>query len=234
MIYNLLGLFLKHHKLVCYRYDILVSQNYNEHDTTFKKLNFSWNVDLSTTYDTSDFGVEQIKENKEIWNNVLEGRDYFYHVQRTPDTNYHHYYRLTSWDLLLFDENFTLTYDICKYLKSEKVLIGGDYILEDGHFMTKDVQTHEINGLVLFQHKEVLNDIELNHIMEDKEMVDFIFENHFHTEYYSCKCWRINDKRVKHYSYLPQGTGLIDRIIIAFFENFSYNDFKTIVSDITK
>lgn len=108
---------------------------------------------------TYDFSIDLIKTNIDLWNQDLY--EYFEHMQRTPDTNYSYYNRVTTWDILFKQETILLTYDLCKYLMNINVKIGGYYVIEDVSYIGENVPGFYVNALSLFQFKSVLNKSEL-------------------------------------------------------------------------
>ncbi len=178
-------------------------QNYCE------KQGFEGLKNLPYTY---DFSIELIKENILLWNK--QSFEYFSYMRRTPDTNYHYYKRVTTWDMLSMQESILLTYDLCKFLISLDVVVGGSYILEDGHYHTDDVPNYSINALKLFQSRNVVNNEEFIKIIHDKEIIEFLFAN--------------ADLRACSENYY-----IIDKLIIDFFKDFPFEKFEalTILKD---
>lgn len=195
---------------------LLIEQNKNLRDVVSsdfcKKL---WqggeNSNLPYTY---DFSVDLIKKNLLLWNK--QSFEYFHHMQRTPDTNYHHYKRVTTWDVLAKQETILLTYDLCKFLISLDVVIGGSYVLEDGNYHTDDIPNHPVNALKLFRFRDVMNNEEFEKIAHDKEIVNFLFANaeppRWGQDYYIVG-------------------NIVDKLIINFFKDFSFEEFKEIAAE---
>lgn len=158
-----------------------------------------------------DFSIDLIKKNLLLWNKQYS--EYFDHMQRTPDTNYHYYKRVTTWDMLAKQKTILLTYDLCKFLISLDVVIGGSYVLEDGHYHTDDIPNHPINALKLFRFKDIINSEEFEKIVHDREIINFLFANaeppKWGQDYYIVG-------------------NIIDKLIINFFKDFSFEEFKEI------
>ncbi|MBD1428809.1 hypothetical protein [Sphingobacterium litopenaei] len=161
---------------------------------------------------TYDFSVDLIKDSYESWNQ--QSYEYYSGMSRRPDTNYHYYKRVTAWDILCRQESILLTYDICKYLMSIEVKIGGSYTLEDGHYHTDDVPNHFVNGLQLFRYCSVKNEEELVKILNDSELIDFLLSNTMHNK---------TDFKNRDTNY-----SIVDRIILDFFKDFPFENFKKI------
>ena len=168
----------------------LILQNANltkSLDTFFLKILYQGGTTLPYPYKcpkiridsvfTYDFSVNSIKKHIAEWNEQI--CEYFDHMQRTPDTNYHYYKRVTTWDVLGEQETILLTYDLCRYLMHKNVKIGGGVILADGHCITNDMPNDcdvtVINGLSLFQERKV-KDGEIDKILDDFELVEFFFK----------------------------------------------------------
>lgn len=162
---------------------------------------------------TYDFSVDLIKENIDSWNQ--QSYEYFNCSSRTPDTNYYYYKRVTAWDILSRQETILLTYDTCKYLMSIEVKIGGSYTLEDNSYHTDDIPNRFINGLKLFQSCSVKDEDELVKILNDTELVGFLLSNAVIGE----TCIKVSNK----------GDSIVDRIILDFFKDFSFENFEKLV-----
>lgn len=160
---------------------------------------------------TYDFSVQLIKKNISSWNK--QSYEYFSRMKRTPDTNYHYYRRVTAWDILSKQESILLTYDLCKYLMSIDVFVGGSYVLEDGHFHSDDKPNYPINALKLFRFRDILNDDEFIKITQDENIIEFLFANA------DPPIWR---------DYYVAGN-IIDKLIMNFFKDFSFEKFKEII-----
>lgn len=168
---------------------------------------------------TYDFSVELIKENLVSWNK--QSFEYFNGMNRTSDTNYHYYIRITAWDLLSKQESILLTYGLCKFLISLDVVIGGAYILEDDRNLCGDNQNHSINALKLFRLHDVMDNSEFIKITQDKEIIEYLF---------ACANEPIDMK----YYYLKDHCivgHFIDKLIIDFFKDFSFEKFKAIATE---
>lgn len=159
-----------------------------------------------------DFSKSIIKKKKTIWGKT--SFEYFNGMQRTPDTNYHYYKTITTWDMLSKQETILLTYDLCKYLKTINVRVGGTYVLEDGYYYSHKMSSKNhshINGLVLFRDREVLNDEEYEKIINDEELVEFLLANasppKWGQEYYIVGA-------------------IIDKLIMNFFRRRSFDKFR--------
>ena len=155
-----------------------------------------------------DFSVELIRNNIDNLNKQVY--EYFIDMHRRPDTNYCYYKRVTGWDMLAKQESVLLTYDICRYLMSINIKTGGSYTLEDDNYLTDDIPNYDINGLKLFQFRDVKDEKEFNKIADDTELIEFFLENR--------DCF-VSDKRIN----------IIDKIILEFFKDFSFEKFKDIV-----
>ena len=132
-------------------------------------------------------------------------------MQRTPDTNYHYYKKMTLWDLLSRQESILLTYDLCKYLMSIDVQIGGSYTLEDGHYRAEEKDNFNINALLLFRFRDVADEKELLRIARDINMLDFLFAN-------------AESPTLYREDYIVGN--IIDKLIMIFFEDFPFDKFK--------
>lgn len=172
------------------------------------KHGFEGLKDLPYTY---DFSKSLIKKNRSRWNKT--SFEYFDHMQRTPDTNYHYYKKVTTWDMLSKQETILLTYDLCKYLKSINVAIGGTYVLEDGHYYSHAMSSNNttINGLILFRNINILNNEEYEKIINDADIVEFLLAN--------------ADPPKWGQKYYIVGT-IIDKLITIFFKRRSFDRFK--------
>lgn len=165
-------------------------------------------IDSVFTYEFSICNIEKrIKE----WNELIG--EYFDHMQRTPDTNYHYYKRVTTWDVLGEQETILLTYDLCRYLMHRNVKIGGGYILEDGHYMTNDIDTISVNGLSLFQERKMKNG-EIDKILDDFELIEFFF--------------RIAEFK-RGYSYY-KANEIIDVLISRFFAKYPFDEYRKLLN----
>lgn len=176
------------------------------------KFRLKWDSDESDFINlpyTYDFSIDLIKKEYEIFNGQCF--EFFSHNHRTSDTNYHRYKRITPWNVMSNQESVLLTYDLCKYLMSIEVMVGGSYTLEDGTYRTDDIPDHLENGLKLFQFRDVLNDEELIKISYDEDIIEFLFQNaelpKWGRDYY------VTAK-------------IIDKLILKFFEDFSFEKFK--------
>ena len=157
---------------------------------------------------TYNISVELIKKHIDSWNEQLY--EYHDHMQRTPDVNYHFYKRITMWNILSEEGTFLLTYDLCKYLISIDVIIGGSYTIEDRDFLTEDIPNYPINALKLFSNRDVLNDEEFDKIIHDESIIDFLLTN-----------------STKTYDNKNYVTGvIIDKLILKFFSDFPFEKFQ--------
>jgi len=164
--------------------------------------------DLPYTY---NFSKELIEQHIDSWNH----QSYEYHsgMQRTPDTNYHYHNRLTVWDVLSNEKTLLLTYELYKYLMSIDVMVGGYYIIEDRDYLATDIPNHPTNALKLFRFREIINDEEFNKIINDEAIIDFLLTN-------------ASEKYDKKYE-----TGIvIDKLIMKFFKDFSFEKFQELVT----
>ncbi len=159
---------------------------------------------------TYDFSIELIKKNILSWNK--QSFEYFSGMKRTSDINYHYYKRITAWDMLSMQDSILLTYDLCKFLISLDVVVGGSYVLEDDSYHTDDVPNHPINALKLFQIRNVTNNEEFVKIVHDKVILEFLFANVVIPPY-------------------PQNHYIIDKLIINFFEDFSFKEFEYMATE---
>lgn len=155
---------------------------------------------------TCDFSKNLIKKSRSRWNKT--SFEYFSHMQRTSDTNYHYYKIVTTWDLLSKQETILLTYDLCKYLRSINVVIGGTYVLEDGHYYSQAMSSNNttVNGLILFRNRDVLNNEEYEKIINDVDIVEFLLANADPSNYIA--------------------GSIIDKLIMTFFKRRSFDRFK--------
>lgn len=160
---------------------------------------------------TYDFSIDLIKNNIESWNK--QSFEFFSHMQRTPDTTYFKYKRLTAWDILSEQETLLLDYGLCRFLMAINVVIGGSYVMEDGHYHTDDVPNHSINALILFRFRSVRNKTELEKIFSDEDIIEFLLKN--------------ADKPSWGQPYYITGN-IIDSLIQVFFENFPFDKFKSV------
>lgn len=144
------------------------------------------------------------------WNK--QSFEYFSGMKRTSDINYHYYKRITAWDMLSMQDSILLTYDLCKFLISLDVVVGGSYVLEDDSYHTDDVPNHPINALKLFQIRNVTNNEEFVKIVHDKVILEFLFANVVIPPY-------------------PQNHYIIDKLIINFFEDFSFKEFEYMATE---
>lgn len=165
--------------------------------------------DLGRLPYTYDFSIELIQQNILLWNKQCI--EYYSHMQRTPDTNYHYYKKMTLWDLLSRQESILLTYDLCKYLMSIDVQIGGSYTLEDGHYRAEEKDNFNINALLLFRFRDVADEKELLRIARDINMLDFLFAN-------------AESPTLYREDYIVGN--IIDKLIMIFFEDFPFDKFK--------
>lgn len=108
-------------------------------------------------------------------------------------------------------ESILLTYDLCKFLLSLDVVVGGSYILEDGHYHTDDIPNYSIKALKLFQSKNIVNNEEFIKIIHDKEIIEFLFAN--------------TDMRAWSENYY-----IIDKLIIDFFKDFPFEKFVSLTT----
>lgn len=192
---------------------LLIEQNKKLRDTIsldFCKKLWQGGANSKLPY-TYDFSIDLIKKNLLLYNK--QSSEYFDHMQRTPDTNYHYYKRVTTWDMLAEQKTILLTYDLCKFLISLDVIVGGSYVLEDGHYHTDDIPNHPINALKLFRFKDAMNSEEFEKIAHDKEIINFLFANaeppQWGQDYYIVG-------------------NIIDKLIINFFKDFPFEEFKEI------
>lgn len=162
---------------------------------------------------TYDFSVELIKQNILSWNK--QSYEYFSHMRRTPDTNYHFYYRVTAWDILSKQESILLTYDLCKYLMSIDIVIGGSYVLEDSCYHTDDVPNYSENALKVFSLRDVYDNNEFIKISQDESLVEFFLAN--------AKPISWDKSRYVVNSF-------IDKLIVNFFKDFSFEKFQDIIT----
>ena len=178
----------------CYTYYNTYFGSYGQH---FK--------DLPSTY---DFSKELIEQYLNSWNQ--QSYEYFDYMQRTPDTNYKYYNRLTVWDILSNEKTLLLTYDLCKYLMSINVMVGGYYIIEDRDYLAEDVPNYLMNALKLFRFRDIINDEEFDKIIHDESIIDFLLTN-----------------STKTYDNKNYVTGVIvDKLILKFFSDFSFEKFQ--------
>lgn len=170
--------------------------NYLSHYVANDKLPYTYNI-----------SVELIKKYIDSWNKQLyEYQDY---MQRTPDVNYHFYKRITMWNILSEEKTLLLTYDLCRYLMSIDVIIGGNYTIEDHDFLIEDIPNYPINALKLFSNRDILNDEEFDKIIHDEAIINFLLTN-------------VAEKYGKNYV-----TGvIIDKLILKFFSDFSFEKFQ--------
>lgn len=159
---------------------------------------------------TYDFSIDLIKNSIESWNK--QSFEFFSHMQRTPDTNYLYYKRLTAWDILSEQETLLLDYKLCKFLMTTNVVIGGSYVMEDGHYHTDDIPNHSINALTLFRFRSVRNKEELEKIFNDEDIIEILLKN--------------ADKPSWAQPYYITGN-IIDSLIQVFFKDFSFDKFKS-------
>lgn len=169
---------------------------------------------------TYEFSIKLIKQYKSFWNE--ECYEYFDYMVRTPDTNYHIYKKETGWDLLAKQETILLNYELCKYLKSLDVITGGTAVKEDGHYYYVEKQNYFINALKLFRFRDVENEDELIKIAHDDIIVEFLLI--LYTEDYYGR------------AQIPYNVGnnILDKIILEFFKNISFEKYMLILSDIQK
>lgn len=152
------------------------------------------------------FTIDNIKENKEVWNEQLE--DKFLTERRTPDTNYHYHAVYTMWDYFCRNEAVQLTYNLSKYLQTINVTFGGMYVLEDGINIGEDHRFKKYNGLEAFSGHNISNADEIEKICNDTELLDVF----------------INNKKRTPNIYI------VDYLIDLFFNNFTLEDYLSIVN----
>lgn len=167
-----------------------------------------------TDFYSYDFSIETIKKNMEKWNEIQF--EYLDHVQRTPDTNYHYYKSVTMWDILANEKTILLTYDLCKFLRTLSVKTGGIDTYDDGTYHSGSTGFCAVNALDLFQYRGIKDENEMEMILNDMDLVECFLAN---TKLYYDDCY--------------QASEVVDKIITYFFEDFSYRDFKDLVSQFT-
>ena len=206
--------------------DILYNKVYNSY---FKKLYQGGNlIDRISSYYynesiiepcklpfTYDFSIDLIKANIDNWNQ----RAYKFNSARRKelDTTYQIVEWRTIWQLLAQQETIFLTYDLCKYLINIDITVGGkDEIDYDTYEQYEIVPDSTRNALKVFQWCEVKDEDEYKKIIEDTELVDFFFSN----------TWR------SRYDYNYHVNGVLKRLIIDFFKDFSFCKFEELVRHI--
>ena len=153
------------------------------------------------------FNIENIEQNKDIWNNKIE--DKFDFMKRTPDTNYHYHKLYTMWDFFTTNDNIRLDYQLCKYLNGLDVIIGGWYVLEDGHYLAESDTNQHHNGLELFSDKKFSNVDEIDKVLNDKTVLDVL----------------MNDRN----DHTPN-PDISDYLIESFFSNYELEDYLSIIN----
>lgn len=178
---------------------------------------------------TYDFSIDLIKTNIDLWNQDLY--EYFEHMQRTPDTNYSYYNRVTTWDILFKQETILLTYDLCKYLMNINVKIGGYYVIEDVSYIGENVPGFYVNALSLFQFKSVLNKSELKKILADADLVNSLLSNAvFISDSSGENYWISRENKLGNHNIAPKGPGIVDYVVLDFFKDFSFDKFKELAT----
>jgi hypothetical protein len=113
------------------------------------------------------------------------------------------------WNILSEEKTLLLTYDLCRYLMSIDVIIGGNYTIEDHDFLIEDIPNYPINALKLFSNRDILNDEEFDKIIHDEAIINFLLTN-------------VAEKYGKNYV-----TGvIIDKLILKFFSDFPFEKFQ--------
>ena len=148
------------------------------------------------------FTVDNIASHKEEWDKQIE--DKFNYMRRTPDTNYHHHNIFTMWDYFSKNEAVHLTYELSKYLHTITITLGGDYVLEDGIYMSEDNRFQKYNGLDVFANHRITTHEEIEKICNDKELIDVFLNNH--------------------------NTYIIDYLIDIFFKDYNLEDYLTLAN----
>lgn len=174
---------------------------------------FSSNLDTHfQDFYTIDFSIELIRKNLESGNNIF--RTISAGMNRTPDTNYHFFKTQSVWEYLATRDSTLLTHDLCKYLHSIQLSIGGSHTLEDNSYKTDVIPNSTTNGLEIFQRCDVTNDEEFDKIINDSKILDFIVNNFIET----------NDAN--------ETWPIIDKLILYVFETYSFDDFTSLYNSI--
>ena len=126
---------------------------------------------------TSEFTIDNIQENVEKWSEIIENK--LLTVQRTPDTNYHHYTAINQWDIYRNRKNIPLTYSLAKYLSKIDIKLGGTYMKSDGTYMEEDDRFPVYNGLEAFSSHHIDTKQDIENILEDESVANILLDyNH--------------------------------------------------------
>lgn len=114
---------------------------------------------------SANFNLNNIKQNIEVWNEVLS--DKFIRTHRLSSDTYFYVNQVrTLWNYYDENPNVKLTYEICEYLVDKNICIGGVYEKEyrDQDYLDDGFYTKETNALSYFAHKRIKGKNELKKI----------------------------------------------------------------------